>query len=116
MPFTTDTSLIKDRTEHFPPTEDGLMNDRLHSLTWFLLAVGQGQIKEKNVDEVWVRVQLWQKAVGPMFSRFEVGKDPEPIVVTKDDVVNAIGLHTNVSNLSRTAFLKKLWDAVEGPR
>lgn len=52
------------RAEVFPPDEAGKMNDALHVLIWITMGIGIGEITEKNVDEFWTRVYIYQRITG----------------------------------------------------
>jgi hypothetical protein len=120
MSLDFDTSRIKDREVHFPADEQGKMNDALHVLIWNSLAIDIGRITEKNVDEVWYRTDMWQRLIGAQFNKWvpvgfggtnEDGSEAgswQPFLLTREDIVNAVGLHTNVSNSTRHQFIKKV--------
>ena len=130
MSLDYDTTAIKNRPEVFPPDEQGKMNDTLHVLIWNALAIDVGAITENNVDEVWWRTDFWQKVIGPQFRTYvapppykvvvnsdgsgnlepttEADGTWEPFFLTREDIVNAIGLATNVSTSTRHQFVKKV--------
>lgn len=62
-----------------------------------------GRVAEDNVDEVFRRIQIAEKANGPyLFSGME------DQWFTRDDVVRHIGMSVNVRTLSPAAFNKKI--------
>jgi hypothetical protein len=71
MSLDYDTTRIDEakRAEVFPPDEAGKMHDALHVLIWITMAIDIGEITEKNVDEFWTRVWIWQKVVGSGFNK-----------------------------------------------
>lgn len=71
-------------------------------LIWACMAVHIGKITEDNVDEFYFRLRLLQKLDRP---DLEYGDGTE-INVTKQDVMNHIGLKTNVTTRSREYFVK----------
>jgi hypothetical protein len=83
--------------------EDDYLSVRTDSLIWGCLAVDLSGITEANAAEFWERISLWEKVVGA--SR---GRDGQPVYFTKQDIIDHIGLYTNVSNKSRAHFVKKL--------
>lgn len=132
MSLDWDVTRLVDKEVHFPPDENGKMNDALHVLIWMTISVGIGEITESNRDTFWVRTNLWQTAIGSGFNRAvpepytlvinsdgsastEVNDEGharwEPFLLTKDDVYNAVGLKTNASRDPKTTFLNRLWDA-----
>lgn len=125
MSLNFNTGNIADRTVHFPPDEDGKMNDDLHILIWLTMPIGINHFTEKNIEEVWRRVDIWQKVIGSGFTKINIG-DPAhfppdtseaerttaiPYVVSKEAVFHAIGLYTNATAKTRSQFLKDLWEA-----
>ena len=70
-------------------------------LIWGTMLVGLGDITEKNYKEFYARFDLIQKLQGAMLN-----KGKEPYFITAEDVKRRIGLHTNVSAMSRPAFIK----------
>lgn len=74
------------------------------SIIFFTMAVDLGEITEKNWEEFYNRVYVWQKIYGPMFRH----SDGKAVVVSPEDVVNHIGMKTNVINRTKIQFLKKI--------
>jgi hypothetical protein len=91
------------RTEN--GVEDEYLAVRTDALIWACMAVELSGITESNAAEFWDRLSLWEQVSGP-FRRTGSG----PIYFTKRDVFEHIGLYTNVSNKSRSFYLKKLSD------
>lgn len=67
------------------------------------LAVGFGEITEKNKKRYFNRLNLLQKVNGPWFDRF----------VTQQDVDRFVGLKTNVTNETKSQFLSRTFKYVE---
>jgi hypothetical protein len=90
-------------------TEDGVEDDYLSiktdSLIWACMAIELSGITEANAAEFWDRISLWEQVSGP-FRRNASG----PVYFTKRDIIDHIGISTNVGNKSRSFFLKKLSD------
>jgi len=130
MSLDWDTTRIKDKEVHFPGEADGTMSNTLHVLIWNSLAIDIGEITEANIDEVWYRTDMWQRLIGAQFQTY-VAPEPyrvvvnsdgsgnleptdesdghwEPILLTKQDIANAVGLRTNVSNSTRHQYIKKV--------
>lgn len=89
------------------PTHEG-MPERWHPVTdglvWASIACGYCEITEKNLDEVWERVRMWQKVIGA----FQSGNQGD-VPTTKEDVRRHIGLRTNASRKTK----KEFWETVK---
>lgn len=72
------------RAEVFPPDAQGKMNDALHILIFITMAVDIGDITDKNVNEFWTRVWLWQKIVGSGFNKAVQVREPQGICAASD--------------------------------
>jgi hypothetical protein len=70
-------------------------------LVFLAMGVSLPAITEKNWTEFYARVALYERLYGSMI---HIGGDPRPM--TALDVQRRIGLSTNASTLSKTAFLK----------
>jgi hypothetical protein len=70
---------------------------------WFDL-IGMGKISEDNWLEVWARVAVMQGlgVIGMTGMTID-----DKVLVTKSDIERRIGLSTNYSNLTRTAWQSK---------
>lgn len=123
MSLDYNTAKIADRKVHFPPDEQGKMNDTLHALIWNMLAIDMTEITEDNIDEVWYRTDMWQRLIGAQFQQWEWRDEAirldgremkegngewKPLLFTRDDIVHAVGLHTNVGLSTRHQFIKKV--------
>jgi hypothetical protein len=77
--------------------------------------IGLGELTEDNVGEAWARFAVAQALVGRFFSNWD-GENSVPVLITKADLERRIGLKSNYSNLTRTAWqtkkLKILMDGV----
>ena len=113
MSLDYDLTRIANRAENFPPDEDGKMSDTLHVLIWNTLSIGLGEITERNVDEVWYRTDAWQRLVGSGWNMIDSEGNSSEFRLTREDIVNAVGLHTNVSPMTRAAFRKRLMEVFE---
>ena len=89
------------------PQTRGAESEKWHPITdrliWKTLDIGMGSITEENVDEFWFRLRLIQQLDGP---DLEYG-DGKSYWITKQDVLNHIGMKTNASNESRAAWVKR---------
>lgn len=65
------------------------------------IAVGLGSITAGNAGEFYARLDYIQRREGAL-----MWAEGEPYFITADDVVRRVGLISNVSDKSRTAWLK----------
>lgn len=81
-------------------TEDGVqyvMKWTTHLLIFATMSLGLGTITAANVDKVWCRMYTYERMFGAFrLKRTEDGKQ-EPHYYTYDEIVQHIGLITNVS-------------------
>lgn len=87
--------------------------NRIHPVTnyliWSSLLTGMGSITKSNVDEVFRRIAVLQKLNGADIQYVDpLSKDLREIYVTRQDIVNHIGLWTNASTLTPAQFDKKM--------
>lgn len=93
----TEVENFKEKNEKHPGTLDCFI--------WAALAIGMNEIKESNVKEWAYRINRMKFEGRPLF--MTAGKDGlEAIDITEDDVRMWIGLKTNVSQISNSAFDK----------
>jgi len=85
------------------PREEQHLSPITESLIWKALSVRLGKITEENVDEWWFRVRLTQLVDGP---EFNCGKDVK-VYLTRQDIVNHIGLKTNADTFTRSKWAKE---------
>lgn len=78
-------------------------NEERDAIIWLTMAVDQGDITEKNWREFAVRLRIYQKMFGAYWT---VQGNPE--YVTDKHVRQMVGLTTNVSNKSRSAWMKRM--------
>lgn len=81
---------------------DQIWNPVTTSLVWATIAVDLGEITEKNAAEFYARLAFVEKHDGPFLTR---GGEPRPI--TPQDVRAHIGLTANVSNKTRSQWMKR---------
>lgn len=73
-----------------------------HALIWDTMTVGLGEITEKNLDEWMYRLCIMGRVC------------PREMKITRQDLVNHIGLRTNASTFTRAAFKKRAMDMLDG--
>lgn len=72
-------------------------------LVWATIPCGFNAITEKNLDEVWDRVNIWQMMNGSLLNGPKGG-----IHLSKRDVEMHVGLRTNATKKTRTEFMKTI--------
>jgi hypothetical protein len=104
MSLNWDLSKIKN-VDDILTDEESAINDALIYATMF---IGMNEITEQNVDKFFTRLAFYQKAIGSLLIHL---KDGEIVgrPIEYNEVVRRIGLHTNASNLSDSAFQKKTY-------
>lgn len=94
--------------EKYPPTEDGYINMITNACVWMTMNVGMGQ-PSKDPDEWVFRVLFWEQALSPHLREWDEERqlfDVRPL--TAEEVRDHADIHTNVTQISRTAFMKKV--------
>lgn len=102
MSLDWDLSKIEDRDTVCRVTDaDGnkVMSPATHALIWSTMAVGLGQITEKNAEVFYARVSYWEA----------LRNIPQDERITPTDVQAHIGLRTNVSDETDRQWLLRIW-------
>ena len=111
MALTWDLGKIKNYEELcFSTDEDGneKMTPQTEAMIWLTMAIGMGNITEKNAAQFYARVHFYETMFGSFLVSFDDnGKKYHPI--TPEDIVNHIGLHTNVSLESDASFKNRMF-------
>jgi hypothetical protein len=92
-------------------TEDGTRkwHPVTEALVWACMAVDIGRITEKNWQEFYTRVNMYESILGPFLNRYnKETKEHKEVAFTPLEVYSHIGLRTNVSDKTTAQFLKKL--------
>lgn len=109
---------IKDWQQVSMADENGLEGTKTNALVWACMTVDLPGITAKNVDEWVFRLSIVEKYRGAFIWRTVNGQQ-EDYLFTREDVVRRIGLSTNVSTKTRTAWLTRMAEAaaydVTGP-
>jgi hypothetical protein len=91
------------------PTEENpdacRMNPVTEALIFGTMSIGIGRFTEKNIGEVVARFRIIEKLQGPMLS----AKDKKDRYITDEEFVAHIGLITNVSEETRSAWARRLF-------
>jgi hypothetical protein len=89
MPLSWDAT----RVEDLSVIEDNKEWEITELLIFSTMGVGIGEITKDNAHEFWIRMQMWAMACGH-----------QPLAVSLAQVNRRIGLKTNVSPKTKTAF------------
>lgn len=88
-----------------------------HSLVWATMVIGIGNWTEKDIDEVYIRVNQYERMTGPTIyvddgnrssSSQLNGELDEDGYITRDEIRKHIGLSTNVARVTTARWLKRL--------
>jgi len=85
------------------PTEAHQEGLKTEALLWLTMGVGIREITEENLDEFFSRVDMWEGVHG---SYLKLGG--ESYRLTYEDVARRVGLSTNASSMTKSAFHKSL--------
>lgn len=110
MSLDYDLSQMVDREVNFPPEEGGLMNRVVYSAIWATIPVGISRINSDNVEEFYARWFMWTKINGD-HEWFTDPLDKHGLDMTLEKARLLVGLSTNATPLTRSEFLKRMWDA-----
>jgi len=111
MPLNYDYSRVKESTKTWEPdgtfNKDGepmgKMPEVLNSLIWITMSIGMNSITEKNWKDFYTRMKL----LGADRNLLRIDEDGNyTIPISAKEVRDHIGLHTNASSLTKSAFLK----------
>lgn len=97
-----DTPKFTHPADREKPREQQRWHPVTDALVWKMMAIDMGTITAKNVDEVWFRVRLLQLLDGA-----DLKSQTRDIFISRQDLVDHIGLSTNVSTKSRTEWLRR---------
>jgi len=108
MAIIFDTANCKDFQKYFPdqgPEDDRQWNALFYALTLTMLFIGPPT--EKDIEEFWTRVNIYQHVVGPL--AFRTGPDGKlDVYITEEQAKSLAGLKINISPVSKATFNKKL--------
>lgn len=79
------------------------LNVVTQTLVFMTIAVGIGRITEETAGEFFARAALIERLDGPFMHQ-----DGKPRLITEDDVIDHIGLRTNVSMETRTKWTNRV--------
>lgn len=86
-----------------------MLNPVTHALVFHTIAIGIGKITGKNAAQVYARIIAWEAMIGTSLTTISEEGKIERIPITLQDVLDHIGLTTNVFGTeSASKFEKKL--------
>jgi len=101
-----DISKIENHDELWVERDGSKYLDALtESFVWASLAIGLGKgwsLDEEYAPEFFARLKVYEALNGPL----TIGPEAKPVTI--EDVRRRIGLHVNVSPVSRAAFIKNV--------
>ena len=91
---------------------DRVFNPITNGLIWYTLALGMGEITEKNCEEFYRRMVMHDKMSGTLLQ-----KGGAPAYISFAEIKQHIGLHTNVwPKETDIQFFKKMMKNVKIPK
>lgn len=108
MPLNWNIEKVKNWQAISYKPENGVEGAKTDRLIWACIEVNMSGITKENVDEFWRRFEPIADSYAVLW-KHRHDSDPIKYLITKDDLIRRIGLYTNVSTLSKTAYnrLKK---------
>ena len=98
--------------------DNGYPKEPVNSILWALLSIGIRSITEKNISEVYARLKVYEIVFkGGTWGERYIGVDPttpslsinwEGYTLTAEMVAQVLGLSTNGSTETRSAWVKRL--------
>ncbi len=88
-------------------SEQQLMQRTTYNLIWLSMPCGYGEITKKNAKLVFQRINLYERTFGA-WGRNRVDGKTVDVFITYKDVLNHIGLTTNVITESEAVFKKTI--------
>jgi hypothetical protein len=104
---------ITDKTLIDHPSDPDRYNPVFDSLIWLTMSCGFNKITEDNVEKVYQRVKAYQLVFGPCLRKPREGSVISTVYITHADVKAYIGLTTNASTLTDSAFAKRVMEWVK---
>lgn len=107
MSLNVDITKVKNWQENFPNTvyADGAMeiNGTVKTVMYYCLLLNMSEINEKNIDDFYLRMKIWDKCFGCIGQIKGV-----PTAISYNILQQLIGLHTNISQETMATFWSKV--------
>lgn len=91
------------------PRNDDEWHPVADALIWLSMICGFDSINNVNQNDVADRVLAYQHVVGPYLRIIKDGK-PEPVWITRKDVLRFTGMTTNANRMTRAQWQRRLGD------
>ncbi len=82
------------------------MNTELYVIIFLSMQIGINKFTKKNIHKVYNRINFMERLNENGFMTTGKGKNKESVPFTLEMLENYIGLETNVSNLTKSQFIK----------
>ena len=102
-------------TSPFPPEYAGQgaqWHPVTNALVWRMMAVGIASITEDNYEKLYLRIRTYEH-IEDISMAFERNDEVYKCPITRQDVINHIGLTTNVSTLTDAKWKEKVFKIIE---
>jgi hypothetical protein len=87
--------------------KDEAWQGNMANLCFTLMAIGMGSVTEKNVGEVYTRIQILEATYGPLRYHYDEETRTKSSVYDFDFLLSVIGYGTNVSNETLNQWTKR---------
>ena len=123
MPLNWDLSDIKNYKNLYRKLTEGeqgysteeirkILKQSPKQMIYYTMTIGIGEITDKNWEQFYNRVKIWELIIGVSFYKKRSNK-LVPIYTTQEDVKRMIGLRTNASRMNASKFKKQLFASAE---
>jgi hypothetical protein len=111
MPVNADWSAVRDWEQLHEDDNEAQLTEAFMTFGWgygLFDLIGLSELTEQNIGEAWARLAVMQALTerGAFFSKW-TGEESIPLPITRADLERRIGLKSNYSNLTRTAWQTK---------
>ena len=87
--------------------QDEQWHENMAHLCFTLMAIGISSVTEKNVGEVYIRIQILEATYGPLRYHYDEEARTKSSVYDFDFLLSVIGYGTNVSNETMNQWTKR---------
>jgi len=84
------------------------MHPTLYALTFYTIPIGLPTLTEENVDEWMARLAIYERVFDCLRTKNVDGKCVDA-PMTRQDLLDYIGLVTNANKYTRNQFMKNVW-------
>jgi hypothetical protein len=111
MPVNADWSAVRDWEQLHADDNEAQLTEAFMTFGWgygLFDLIGLSELTEQNIGEAWARLAVMQALTekGAFFTKW-TGTESIPLPITRADLERRIGLKSNYSNLTRTAWQTK---------